>query len=131
MLTIDFADCGYGLIVVVGKIVGVDVDVVGLWIVDEANGFDVAETFEEGFADTVHAVHDAAVAGENDGMGKVAIIDEAGVNDDVATGELFGAFVAPVGFVELANFGEGYAFSREGAGEFDETVDVPDVEAVG
>ena len=50
--------------VIVGKIVGVYTDVVGFRVLEEAYGFDVAETFEEGLADSVHTVYDAAVAGQ-------------------------------------------------------------------
>ncbi len=46
----------------VQEIVWAYTDVVGFWVVREANGFDVCQTFDEGFADSVHAVHDMAVA---------------------------------------------------------------------
>jgi len=89
----------------------VDADVVGVGIAKEANGIDVVATQEKGFADAVHAVHDAAVAGEDDGIGEVARVDESGVIYDLSAGELHGAFVTPIGFVQLTNCGERYAFS--------------------
>jgi len=78
----------------------------------------------------VHAVHDAAVAGEDDGIGEVARVDESRVIYDLSAGELHGAFVTPIGFVQLTNCGERYAFSWEGVGEIDETMDGPGAEAL-
>jgi hypothetical protein len=73
-------------IVVVGKVIGVDADVVGFRIVKKTNGFDFVETDQQCLADAVHTVHDAAVVRENDGMGEVALIDEAGMVNDFAAG---------------------------------------------
>jgi hypothetical protein len=119
-----------GLIIIVGKIVWVDADVVGVGVMEKADCFNVIETCEERLADTVHAIHDAAIAGENDRVGEVTVVDEAGVGDDFAAGELFVALIAPIGLVQLANGGERYAFSGKGTGEIDEAVDVPGTEAL-
>ena len=48
---------GLAELVVVGKIVGMHADVVGLRVLNEAYGFNIAETVDEGLADPVHAVH--------------------------------------------------------------------------
>lgn len=50
-------------------------DVVGFGVLEEAHSFDVAEAFEEGPADSVHAVHDAAIAGEDDWKVEVGVAD--------------------------------------------------------
>ncbi len=81
-------------------------DVVGFGVVEEAHGFDVAEAFEEGLADSVHAVHDTAVAEEDDGKGEVAVADEAGVFGDLAAGDRFCRIAIPVGLVDFADGGE-------------------------
>ena len=78
-------------------------DVVGLRVVDEPHGFDVAEAFKECLADSVHAVHDTAVAGEDDGKGNVAVADEAGVIHDLAAGDRFCGVTVPVWLVEFAD----------------------------
>src|SRR5882762_3932874 len=65
------------LVVVVREVVGIYADVVGFGVVEEAHGFDVVEAFKEGLADSVHAVYDTAVAGEDDGKGEVTFADEA------------------------------------------------------
>ena len=44
--------------------------VVGFRIMVEAYGFDVGETFEQSLADSVHAVHHTAVAGEMTGKAR-------------------------------------------------------------
>jgi hypothetical protein len=105
-------------------------DVVGFGVLAEAHGFDVAETFDEGPADSVHTVHDAAVAGKKDGKGEVAVADEAGVLSDLAAGDRFCGLPRPVGLVEFADGRERHTLSRQGGGDLDETVDVPDAEAL-
>ena len=122
---------GSNSIVVVGKIVGIDAEVVGFRVMEEAHGFDVAETFDEGLADSVHAVHDTAVAGKDDGKGEVAVADEAGVLSDLAAGDRFCRIARPEGLVEFADGGDRHTLSRQGGGELDETVDVPGAEALG
>src|SRR5882757_6648607 len=89
------------------------------------------EAFEEGLANSVHAVHDTAVAGEDDGKAEVAVADEAGVVRDLAAGDRFCRIAGPVGFVEFGDGGERYALSRQSGGDCDETVDVPGAEALG
>ena len=79
----------------------------------------------------MHAVHDTAVAGQDDGKDEVAVADESGVVGDLATGDGFCWVAVPVRLVEFADVGERDALSRQGGGEFDETVDVPGAEAVG
>ena len=66
-----WANEGGASVVVVWEIVWIYSDVVGFRVLEEAHGFDVGEALEEGLADAVHAVHDAAVAGENDGKAEV------------------------------------------------------------
>jgi hypothetical protein len=117
--------------IVVGQVVGVDADVVGVGIVEEADGFDVVEARQESLADAVHTVHDATVAGENDRIGEGALVDEAGVADNFAASQFFRVVAAPIGFVQFANGGEWHADSWEGAGQIDETTDVPGAEALG
>jgi hypothetical protein len=126
----NFCDWSGGELVVVREVVGVYADVVGFGVAEEARGFDVAETFEESLADSVHAVHDTAVAGEDDGKAEVAVADEAGVVRDLAAGDRFCWVAVPVGLVEFADGGERYALSRNGGGDRDETVDVPGAEAL-
>jgi hypothetical protein len=92
---------GGGGSVVVGEVVGMQTDVVGFRVLEEAHGFDVAETFEEGLADSVHAVHDTAVAGKDDGKGEVAVADEAGVLSDLAAGDRLCRIAGPEGLVEF------------------------------
>ena len=79
----------------------------------------------------MHAVHDTAVAGQDDGKGEVAVADEPGVVGDLATGDRFCCVTIPVGLVEFADDGEGHAFSRQVGGNCNETVDVPGVETLG
>jgi hypothetical protein len=122
---------GGGGLVVVWKIVGIYADVVGFRVLEETHGFDVTETFNEGLADSVHAVHDSAVAGKDDGKGEVAVADEAGVLSDLAAGDRFCRVAGPVGLVEFADGGERHTLSRQGGGDRDETVDVPGAEALG
>ena len=91
-----------GWLVVVGEIVWVYADVVGFGIVLEANGFDVGETFDQGWLCLqirVHAVHDTTVAREDDGEGEVAIADETGMFGDLAAGDRFCWVAVPVGFI--------------------------------
>lgn len=117
--------------VVVWKIVGIDADIVGFRVLEEAHDFDVAETFDERLADSVHAIHDTAVTGENDRKGQVGVADEAGVLSDLTAGDRFCGLAVPVGLVEFADGGERHALSRQGGREFDEAVDVPGAEALG
>jgi hypothetical protein len=78
----------------------------------------------------VHAVHDTAVAGKDDGKGEVAIADEAGVLSDLTAGDGFCGLPGPLGLVEFADGGERHTLSRKGGGDRDETVDVPGAEAL-
>ena len=98
---------------------------------EEAHGFDVSKTFEEGLADSVHTVHDTAVAGKDDRKAEVAVADEAGVVNDLAAGDRFCRIAVPVGLVEFADGGERHTLSRQGGGDRDETVDVPGAKALG
>jgi hypothetical protein len=127
----NFCDWNGGESIVVWKIVGINAYVVGFGVVEEAHGFDVGETFEECLTDSVHTVHDTAVAGKDDGKAEVAVTDEAGVVRDLATGDRLCGIAGPVGFIEFADGGERHALSREGGGDWDETVDVPGAEALG
>ena len=79
----------------------------------------------------MHAVHDTAVAGQDDGKSEVAVADEPGVVGDLATGDRFCCVTIPVGLVEFADGRERYTLSRQGGGELDETVDVPGAESLG
>jgi len=112
-------------------VVGLEADVVGFRVLEEAHGFDVAATFEDGLADAVHTVHDTAVAGKDDGKGEVGVADEAGVLSDLAAGDRFCRVARPVGLVEFADGGERYALSHERGRGLDETVNVPGAEALG
>ena len=106
-------------------------DVVGFRIMVEAYGFDVGETFEQSLADSVHAVHDTAVAGENDRKGEVAVVDELGVFSNLTAGDGFCRIAGPVGLVEFADGGQSHSLQRQVGGEFDETVNVPGAETLG
>lgn len=96
------------------KIVWMYADVVGLRIMQEAHGFDVAKTFKEGLANSMHTVHDATVTGKNDGKGEVAVADEAGVLSDLAAGDGFCESAEPEGLVEFADGGERYSLAGQG-----------------
>jgi len=128
-LPIDFDDLSS--IVIVGEIVWINVDVVRVGIVEKADCVDVVEARQESLADAVHAVHDAAVAGKNDGKAEIAVADEAGVVHDLAAGDRFCGVAVPVRLVEFADGGERDVLSRQCGGLLDETVDVPGPEALG
>jgi hypothetical protein len=55
------------------------------------------------FADTVHAVHYPTVTGKNDRERQIAIEDQAGMLDDLATGGLVNRLIRPIGFIKLTN----------------------------
>lgn len=79
----------------------------------------------------MHTVHDAAVAGEDNGEREVAVADETCVFGDLTAGDPFCRVTVPVGFVEFADGRERDAFSRQSGRELDETSDVPGAEALG
>jgi hypothetical protein len=122
---------GGASVVVVWEIVWIYSDVVGFRVLEEAHGFDVGEALEERLANAVHAVHDAAIAGENDGKAEVGVADEASVIDDLAAGDRFCGVAVPVGLIEFADGGDWHTLSRQSGGEFDETVNVPGTETLG
>jgi hypothetical protein len=115
----------YLLVVVVRKVIGVDADVVRLRVGEEAYGFDIAEPFEKRFADSMHAIHNTAVVGENDGIAEVAVAYETGMLGDLSAGDRLRSVSSPVRLVEFADGGEWNALSRQGGRGLDETVDVP------
>jgi hypothetical protein len=50
--------------------------------------------------------------------------------DDFTAGQDLGAFVGPVGFVQLTNRGERNPLTRKITGQFDETMNVPCAETL-
>ena len=73
--------------VYVRQVIGKHANIVGVRVNYKADSFYVILVFEERLADAVHAVHDAAVAGENDGESKVGLQDEARMIRNLATGQ--------------------------------------------
>lgn len=65
--------------IVVGKIVRMHADVVGLRILNETYDFNIDKSIDKGLADSVHAVHYTAVTGKDDGESEVAVTDKAGM----------------------------------------------------
>lgn len=119
-----------GSCVVVGKIVGIQADIVRFRVMNEAHGFDLSETVDKGFRYPVHAVHDTAIARKDDGEGEVAITNESGVFSDLPAGDGPGGVAGPVGFVEFANGGQRHKLPWQGRRDLDETVNVPGAKAL-
>jgi len=71
-----------------------------------------------------------AVTGENDREGQVAIEDQAGVPNNLATGQLLNPLVRPKGFVKLTNGGQGNALGSQSTGLLNKTVNIPSIESV-
>jgi hypothetical protein len=88
---------------VVRQIIGVDSDVVRCGVANEADCLNLCAIYQESLANAMHSIHDAAVAGKNDGEGKIAFKHQASMIDDFAAGQDLGAFAGPVGFVQLTN----------------------------
>ena len=73
---------------VVGQIVGMDANVVRCGVVNEADCLNLRAIFEESLANAMHSIHDAAVAGKNDGEGEIAVEHQARMIDDFAAGQV-------------------------------------------
>jgi len=117
-------------LVVVGKIVGMHADVVGLRVLNEAYGFNIAETVDEGLADSMHAVHYTAVAGKDDGESEVAVTDESGVLSYLAAGDRCFGLAGPVWLVKFADGGQRHPLPGQGGREPDETANIPGAETL-
>ena len=77
--------------------------IIWIGIADEAYCFDISAPFQQRFADTVHTIHYATVAGENNREGQIAIENQARVANNLAAGQLFNLLVRPKGFIELTD----------------------------
>jgi hypothetical protein len=107
--------------IVVRQIGGMNTDVVWRGVANEADCLNLRAVLEESFADAMHSIHHAAVARKNDGEGKIAIEYQARMIDDFTAGQDLGAFVGPVGFVQLTNRGERNPLAKQSTGLLDET----------
>jgi hypothetical protein len=72
---------------VIGQIVWMNAGVIRCGVASEANCLNLRAIFEESLAHAMHSVHDAAVAGKNDGEGKIADEHQARMIDDFAAGQ--------------------------------------------
>ena len=74
----------------VRQVVGMNADIVGIRIDDEAYRLDIGATLQQSFADTVHTVHYATIARKNEREGQIAIENQACVPNNLATRALEG-----------------------------------------
>jgi hypothetical protein len=86
---------------------------------------DVCAILQESLADAMHAIHDPAVTGKNDGEIEIAVEHQACMVNDVTAGDGLGAFVGPIGLVQLANRAEWDALPGKIARQQDKTANVP------
>jgi hypothetical protein len=105
-------------------------NVVGLRVLEEAYGFDFAETVDERLTNPMHAVHYTAVVGKDDGESEVAVTDESGVLSYLAAGDRCFGLAGPVGLVKFANGGQRHTLPGQGGREPDETANIPGAEAL-
>ncbi len=76
---------------------------------------------------SMHAVHHAAIAVQQDGIAQVAFLDELGVLDDGLAAGLLLWVLVPVVLLVLLDLAEGHFFYREIFGFFQKFADIPDV----
>jgi hypothetical protein len=75
-----------GRLFIIGQIVRVDSNIIGLGIVNKAHGLNVSETLQESLANAVHPIHYAAVTRKNDGKSGIAIKHQPRMTDNFTAG---------------------------------------------
>ena len=68
-------------------------NIVGLRILRKAHSLDVFAAKKKRLTNAMHAVHDAAIARKDHGMVEVTVLNQAGMLDDIAAGQLRRPFV--------------------------------------
>jgi hypothetical protein len=109
----------------VRQIVRVDADIVRLRVLNKADSFDLATPLEEGFADAMHPIHDAAVAGQDNRKFEVTFKHQARVADYLAAGQFLRRFSSPIWFIEFGDCRKGNAHAGKRARELDEALNIP------
>ena len=111
--------------------VGIDVDVVGRWCFQELDCGDGAVAFDPGFADAVHAIHDATVCAKDDGISEVGFFYQLRVQGDVSGGGVWLVGLEPIGFLVIEDGVDLHFLDGKRSGELHEAMDIPEVKAFG
>src|SRR5258706_9957285 len=107
-------------VLVVRQVLRLDTDMVRFGVRGEANRPDVALSLHQRLQHAVHTIHDSAVAGENDGIGQVAVVDQAGVLGNVPASHR-----SPKCLIDLLNLGYWHELWLQRLAQCDEAVNVP------
>ncbi len=91
-----------------------DANVAGVRIMNETYGLDIVMSKKKSFADAMHTIHHAAVTRKNDGKGKVAIENQAGMIYHVTTCQMLRTLVRPIKLINFTNSRQGNPLARQG-----------------
>jgi len=75
------------------QVIGMDANVIRLGIFDKAHGFHILMAEKKSLADTMHTIHNSAVAGKNNWVVEVTFLHESRVLYNIPTGQLGRSFV--------------------------------------
>ena len=115
---------GQGHRLVIGKLVGVAINMVRLDVPIESDRLDRGLPQHLRLADSVHTVHHATIKGQDDRLGQVGFVDEPCVAGNGPAGRCVIA-AEPMGFVKFGNLCEGNSLNRQVGAKFNQTIDIP------